>query len=99
DPTVAGVVSGEGYRPGIVLDRRAGMTGRRMPVAMMGKVLCLADASVRRIRPGALLTSSDVAGHAMAVADPREALGAVIGKALGGLASGQGYVPMLVALR
>jgi hypothetical protein len=98
DSSVAGVVSGGGYRPGIVLDRRT--TGsRRLPVAMLGKVTCLADATHGPIRSGALLTSSDTSGHAMAVTDPREAAGAIIGKALGDLLAGQGRIPMLVALR
>jgi hypothetical protein len=97
DPRVAGVVSGSGNRPGLVLDRRT--TGsRRLPVAMLGKVTCLADATRRPIRAGALLTSSATAGHAMAVDDPREAVGAIIGKALGDLSAGYGQIPMIVGL-
>jgi hypothetical protein len=98
DTAVAGVISGEGYRPGVVLGRRSSSVGRR-PLAMVGKVLCLAQATHRPIRAGALLTSSDVPGRAMAVGDRRRAYGAVIGKALGELPSGQGLIPVLVALR
>jgi hypothetical protein len=98
DPSVIGVVSGGGYKPAIVLDRRD--TGcRRLPVAMLGKVTCLADATRTPIRAGTLLTSSATLGHAMAVTDPRAAAGAIIGKALGDLLAGQGRIPMLVALR
>jgi hypothetical protein len=98
DTAVAGVISGEGYRPGVVLGRRPGTPGRR-PLAMVGKVLCFADASRRPIRSGALLTSSDVPGHAMAIGDRRRAYGAVIGKALGDLSAGRALLPVLVGLR
>ena len=99
DSSVAGVVSGfGGYKPGIVLDRQK-TNSRRLPVAMLGKVNCLADATRGPIRAGSLLTSSHISGHAMAIADPREAAGAIIGKALGDLLAGQGRIPMLVALR
>lgn len=98
DTAVAGVISGKGYRPGVVLGRRPSGAGRR-PLAMVGKVLCLADATQRPIRAGALLTSSDVPGRAMAVGDRRRAHGAVIGKALGDLLTGQGLIPVLVGLR
>jgi hypothetical protein len=96
DMSVAGVVSGLGdFRPGIVLDRRAGSV-RRLPVAMLGKVTCLVDASDAPVRRGTLLTSSDRPGYAMAASDRERAFGAVIGKALGDLSSGVGTVPLLV---
>ena len=99
DTGVAGVVSGLGaYRPGIVLDKQPGST-RRLPVAMVGKVVCLVDATAVPVRRGALLTSSERPGYAMAVTDGHRAFGAVIGKALGDLSSGCGSIPMLVGLR
>lgn len=98
DRRVAGVVSGAGaYRPGIVLDSKAGR--ERRPVALVGKVYCKVDARFGPIGVGDLLTSSPTAGHAMRAAEPDRAFGAVIGKALGALASGQGLVPMLVCLQ
>jgi hypothetical protein len=99
DRRVAGVVSGAGgYRPGIVLDKRPDDEGR-VTIALVGKVYCKADANAGPIRVGDLLTTSDTPGHAMSVADPLKALGAIIGKSLGALQSGLGLVPMLIALQ
>jgi hypothetical protein len=101
DPCVAGVVSGAGsYRPGIVLDRRGHDHRRpRRPVALLGKVFCKVEAESAPVRPGSLLTTSDMPGHAMAATDRDRAFGCVLGKALRGLASGTGLVPVLVALQ
>ena len=99
DRRVAGVVSGAGdYRPGIVLDRQAGQA-HRLPVALLGKVFCRVDADLGPVAVGDLLTTSGTPGHAMRADDPRRAFGAVIGKALRPLASGQGLIPILVALQ
>ena len=99
DRRVAGVVSGAGgLRPGIVLDTQAERPDR-MPVALVGKVFCKVDARLGAIAIGDLLTTSDTPGHAMRVADPARAFGAVIGKALAPLAEGRGLVPILVALQ
>ncbi|MFF0532944.1 hypothetical protein ACFYT3_31815 [Nocardia amikacinitolerans] len=98
DTRVAGVVAGAGdLRPGIVLGRTAATGG--VPIALIGRIMCKVDADSGEIRVGDLLTSSAVPGHAMRVADPLRAFGAVIGKALGALASGRGMIPMLVALQ
>jgi predicted regulator of Ras-like GTPase activity (Roadblock/LC7/MglB family) len=98
DHRVAGVVSGAGgIRPGIVLGRNP--AGRRVPVALFGRVLCRADASYGAIAPGDLLTSSLTRGHAMRAEPGRRALGSVIGKAMSGLPEGRGLVPVLVALQ
>jgi hypothetical protein len=99
DKRVAGVLSGAGdFRPGVVLDRRA--TGHtRRPLALMGKVFCRVDADFGRIETGDLLTTSATPGHAMKAADPRVAFGAVIGKAMTGLESGQGLIRVLVGLQ
>lgn len=99
DRRVAGVISGAGgYRPGIVLDKQTGRSGR-LPIALFGKVYCKVDAEYGHIAPGDLLTTSPTEGHAMKVCDAARAFGAVIGKALGSLKSGQGLVPMLVVLQ
>ena len=95
-----GVVAGAGaYRPGIVLDRRGADTGSRLPISVVGKVTCRADARYGPIGVGDLLTSSPSTGAAMRVADPAVATGAIIGKALTPLASGMGSIDMLVALQ
>jgi hypothetical protein len=98
DKRVAGVISGAGdFKPGLILDKKP--TGRpRQPVALMGKVFCKADARYGAIEAGDLLTTSDTPGHAMKAADPMQAFGAVVGKALRGLPEGQGLIPILVSL-
>lgn len=98
DRRVAGVVSGAGsYRPGIILDRQPDMN--RLPLALNGKVWCKVDADHSPIEFGQMLTSSPTPGFAMGATDPSRAFGAVIGKALGRLASGRGMIPILVTLQ
>ncbi|PXX58694.1 hypothetical protein DFR70_11329 [Nocardia tenerifensis] len=96
DTAVAGIVSGAGgVKPAIVLDRH----DNSAHVALMGKVWCAADADMAPIRPGDLLTTSATSGHCRRVTEPERAFGAVIGKALTSLSSGQGYVRVLVSPR
>jgi hypothetical protein len=99
DKRVAGVISGAGkYKPGIVLDKQES-SNYRMPIALMGKVYCKVDASYGAIEVGDLLTTSPTVGHAMRTDDPFKAFGTVIGKALLPLESGQGLIPILIALQ
>jgi hypothetical protein len=99
DKRVAGVVSGAGeFRPAIVLDRRAS-SDARVSIALVGKVYCKVDADPSPIGVGDLLTTSWRPGFAMKAADPTQAFGAVIGKALRPLRDGQGLIPILVALQ
>ena len=99
DKRVVGVVSGAGrYKPGIVLDKQQSQ-GVRKPVALLGKVYCKVDAQYGAIDVGELLTTSPTPGHAMKADDPREAFGAVIGKALRPLETGKGLIPILIALQ
>jgi hypothetical protein len=99
DRHVAGVVSGaSNHRPALVLGR-GGAAKDRMPVALLGKVYCKVDASAEPISVGDLLTTSNTLGHAMKAKDPTKAFGAVIGKALCRLESGQGLIPILIALQ
>jgi hypothetical protein len=98
DSRVVGVVSGAGNcRPALLLDRRETYPWRA-PVALMGKVMCLVEADVAPVRPGDLLTTSTVPGHAMLARRDR-AFGAVIGKALASLSSGRALIPVVVALQ
>jgi hypothetical protein len=100
DTRVAGIVSGAGdYKAALVLDRQSGGAHPRVPVAMLGKVFCRVDATGRPVRAGDLLTTSATVGHAMAVAEPARATGAMVGKALRPLPSGTGLLPVLVCLR
>lgn len=99
DTKVAGVVSGAGqYRPGIVLGRQAS-TERRLPLALTGKVYCKVDARYAPIGVGDLLTTSPTPGHGMKVTNARAAIGAILGKALRPLGTGQDLIPVLVALQ
>lgn len=100
DRCVAGVVSGAGdLRPGIVLGCGEADGERRLPIALVGRVYCRADATESPIRVGDLLTTSHAPGHAMVANDPERAFGAVIGKALRPLAQGRGLIPILIAMQ
>jgi hypothetical protein len=99
DHRVAGIVSGAGgYKPGLVLDARPSSRPRPV-IALMGKVYCKVDAEYCAIHVGDLLTTSPTEGYAMKATDPRQAFGAVIGKAMAPLASGRGLIPVLAALQ
>jgi len=99
DKKVVGVVAGAGnYRPGILLDHRNN-AAQRVPISVLGKVTCQADASFGSIEVGDLLTTSPTAGHAMKASDPFLAFGAVIGKALSPLNEGSGLVDVLITLQ
>jgi hypothetical protein len=99
DKRVAGVVSGAGrFKPGIVLDRHQSQP-KRLPIALLGKVYCKVEAQSGPIEVGDLLTTSGTPGHAMKAGDPGKAFGAVIGKAMQPWPSGQGYIPILIALQ
>jgi hypothetical protein len=101
DKRVAGVISGAGdFRSGIVLDKQAHDTEtQRRPLALVGKVFCKVDASYAPIEVGDLLTTSPTPGHGMKAGDPAKAFGTVFGKALRGLESEQGLIPILVCLQ
>jgi hypothetical protein len=71
----------------------------RMPLALVGKVHCKADAEYSPIEVGDLLTTSSTPGHAMKATEPARAFGAVLGKALATLNEGRGIIPILVALQ
>ena len=60
---------------------------------------CKVDADIAPIEVGDLLTTSPTKGHAQKVVDPSQGIGAILGKALGALKSGQGKIPVLVMLQ
>jgi hypothetical protein len=102
DKRVAGVISGAGdFKPGIILGRQQSLDrlDKRVPIALLGRTYCKVDAGSSPIEVGDLLTTSAVPGHAMKAVDPVKAFGAVIGKALLSLKSGQGLIPILIALQ
>jgi trimeric autotransporter adhesin len=99
DSRVAGVVSGaNGINPGIQLQQQGALEGGKN-VALTGRVYVQADASNGSIKPGDLLTTSSVPGHAMKVTDHAKAQGAILGKAMTGLSDGKGMVLVLVTLQ
>jgi hypothetical protein len=99
DTRVAGIVSGaNGVNPGISLHQEGVMDGEQN-VALSGRVYVEADTTGGPIRPGDLLTTSDLPGHAMRVTDHARAQGAIIGKAMSALDDGSGMVLVLVTLQ
>ena len=100
DRCVAGVIAGAGnIRPGIILGRGQGRDPQRLPVALMGRVVCKAVADDAPIAVGDLLTTSATPGHAMKARDSARAFGAIIGKALEPLPTGRGLITVLAALQ
>lgn len=100
DRKVAGILSGAGgVEPGMRMGQDGSAADGEHPVALTGRVYCLADASHGSIEPGDLLTTSRTPGHAMKVSDHQRAQGAVIGKAMSSLETGQGLVLVLVNLQ
>ncbi|WP_157033735.1 hypothetical protein [Belnapia moabensis] len=99
DRKVVGVVAGAGeFRPGIILGNK-GDNSQRVPISVVGKVSCKADASFGRIGMGDLLTTSSNPGHAMLVRNHHRACGSIIGKALTSLSEGTGDVNVLIGLQ
>jgi hypothetical protein len=99
DTRVAGIVSGaNGVNTGLSLRQQGVLEGGKS-IALSGRVYVQADDSNGPIKPGDLLTTSAVPGHAMRVADSAEAQGAVLGKAMSSLAQGRGWVLVLVTLQ
>lgn len=97
---VAGVVSGAyDIKPGLVLKQKGTKADGKHLVALTGRVYCQADANAAPIKPGDFLTTSNIAGLAMKAVDHDKAQGAIIGKAMTGLDSGQGLVLVLVTLQ
>jgi hypothetical protein len=99
DKRVAGIVSGaNGINPGLALHQQGVVEGGQN-IALSGRVYVRGDATESPIKPGDLLTTSSRAGHAMAVRDFERAQGAILGKAMSGLDTGQGMVLVLVTLQ
>jgi hypothetical protein len=99
DRRVAGIISGaNGVNTGVTLTQE-GVFENGQNVALSGRVYVQAEAGSGAIKPGDLLTTSDVAGHAMKVTDHAKAQGAILGKAMTGLKDGRGMVLVLVTLQ
>lgn len=97
DRRVAGIVAGaKGLGSGVKLG-----TGQfDHNVALAGRVYCNVDATKAAIEPGDLLTTANTPGYAMKVKDHSRAQGAILGKAMQGLAKGhKGQILVLVTLQ
>ena len=82
DRTVAGIISGAGdVKPGMLMGQQGTAADGQFPVALTGRVYGWMDASFGSIQPGNLITTSPTMGHGMK-AEPGEAQGAIIGKAM-----------------
>jgi len=92
DTRVAGIIS---TNPTLVVGTLVSSGG--YPLALSGVVPCKVTAANGAIRPGDLLTSSDLAGHAMKASEIRP--GTIVGKALEGLAGGTGVIQVLATLQ
>jgi len=99
DSRVAGVVSGAGgLSPGLTLSQE-NVLGGGVQVALTGRVYAKATAASGAIKPGDLLTTSAIPGHAMKATDHDRSRGAVIGKAMSSLDEGTGLVLVLISLQ
>jgi hypothetical protein len=100
DNKVAGIVSGSTERkPALILDKMINSKDKRIPLALVGKVLCKVDATFDSISRGDMLTTSSTPGHAMKAIDPLKSFGAIVGKALKPLKSGKGVIDVLAILQ
>jgi hypothetical protein len=74
--------------------------GEYMTVVTQGVYkLVKVDAGKDGIRAGDLLTTGSTAGAAMKATDKVASIGALLGKSMGNLNSGVGYIPVLVTLK
>ncbi len=95
--SVSGIYS---TKPGTVGRRQLTPMGAdEVPMAMMGIVPTNVTAENGAIHPGDLLVTSSTPGYAMKGTDRNRMLGAVIGKALGGLDSGKGSIEVVVTFQ
>jgi hypothetical protein len=100
DKCVAGIVSGaEGINTGLLLSQKGTIAEGEYPVALSGRVYCMATDANGSIKPGDLLTTSDIEGHVMRADDNEKMQGAIVGKAMMALENGTGSILVLVNLQ
>jgi hypothetical protein len=80
-------------------DRAEGPGAGRAPLAVLGVVPAKASTENGPIRPGDLLTTSSLPGHAMRCDGVERCFGRTVGKALTGLSAETGVVTLLVMLQ
>jgi hypothetical protein len=100
DKKIAGIISGAGdITYGMVMGQNDSILKGKFPVALTGRVYCLAVNSNGSIHPGDLLTTSEIPGYAMKVTDYEKARGAILGKAMSSLEAKEGLILVLVTLQ
>jgi hypothetical protein len=112
DPNDSGkfLKSAEPYSTAVlgIYSTKPGAVGRRqltpksadeVPMAMIGIVPTKVSAENGPIKPGDLLVTSSTPGYAMKGTDRSRLVGAIIGKAMGRLESGQGVIEVGVTLQ
>lgn len=97
---VVGIVSGANQlSAGVVLGSDTPKASH-LPVALSGRAWVHCDSRAAAVEPGDFLTTSDLPGYAMPVADHARAAGAIVGKAMTALAQGEeGMVLVVVNLQ
>jgi hypothetical protein len=94
---VAGIFA---TKPGVIGRRQTLVAhGAEIPMAMVGIVPTKVTTENGPIHRGDLLVTSSITGYAMKGTDRSRMLGAVIGKAMGSLDSGEGVIEVLVTLQ
>ena len=100
DRKLVGVVSGaKGIKPGILMGQDATIATGDDLVTLSGRTYIKANLNGGPIKIGDFITSSDIPGEAMKAKNRKKARGAIIGKAMTGLADQSGYVLVLVTLQ
>ena len=99
DTKVAGVISGAGDSQAAFVAGGPDASRDGRPLAVAGRVYCFVDANHAAVEVGDLLTTSDTPGYAMKATDSSRSHGAILGKAMQSLASGEkGLILILVCL-
>lgn len=100
DKKVAGVISGaNGIKPGMMMGQKKSIADGEYPVAITGRVYVKAETSRSEIKPGDLLTTSNIPGYAMKAGNLRKGTGAIIGKAMTSLKDAEGFVLVLLGMQ
>ncbi len=101
DKKVAGIISGaNNLKTGLTLKQNKTIANGEFPVALTGRVYCYVESLKEEIKPGDLLTTSNIPGYAMKVVNHKKAKGSIIGKAMTGLEKGKkGFVLVLISLQ
>jgi hypothetical protein len=90
---VIGIVSGN---PSVIINNSS-QEKKIYPIVLAGKTLCRIDARKKPVKPGDLIVTSDSPGCGMSgEINSFERIGTVIGKALDGLETGIGIIPVFV---